>query len=175
MKCNQSCPGTDGLSLESVLQQISLCLQYSSQYSASIIIILLIWVFLTSVSWWLSTGVWVIANLPKSPGLLLFWSITTMLLWYHPSYSWDLVIRFYLKIAEKFVLLISRRDSGLCIYHLFVWSNLSFLHNSQLITLPTQLCLVFYCFCTNLLHSLIMWLIVSSLSPHILHLLFCCV
>ena len=29
-------------------------------------------------------------------------------------------------------------------------------------------------FCANLLHSLIMWLIVSSLSPHSLHLLFCC-
>ena len=32
-----------------------------------------------------------------------------------------------------------------------------------------------YTFCANLLHSLIMWLIVSSLSPHNLHLLFCCV
>ena len=34
---------------------------------------------------------------------------------------------------------------------------------------------VLYSFCANLLHSLIMWLIVSSLSPHNLHLLFCCV
>ena len=61
----------------------------------------------------------------------------------------------------------------LCIYHLFVWSNFNFLHNSQWITLPTQLCLVLLSFCDNLLHSLIMWLIVSSLSPHKLHLLFC--
>ena len=52
-----------------------------------------------------------------------------------------------------------------CVYHLFVWSNLNFLHISQWITLPTQSCLVSYSFCANLLHSLIMWLMVSSLSP----------
>ena len=34
-------------------------------------------------------------------------------------------------------------------------------------------CLVLYSFCANFLHSLIKWLIVSSLSPHSLHLLFC--
>ena len=32
--------------------------------------------------------------------------------------------------------------------------------------------LVLYSFCANLLHSLIMWLMISSLSPHSLHLLF---
>ena len=69
----------------------------------------------------------------------------------------------------------SRTGAGLCIYHLFVWSNWNFLHISQWITLPTQSCLVLYSFCANLLHSLIMWLIVSSLSPYSLHLLFCCV
>ena len=67
----------------------------------------------------------------------------------------------------------SRTGAGLCIYHLLVWSNFNFLHISQWITLPTQLCLVLYSYCANLLHSLIMWLIVSSLSPHSLHLLFC--
>ena len=41
----------------------------------------------------------------------------------------------------------SRTDSGLCIYHLFVWSNFNFLHNSQWITWPTQSCLVLYSFC----------------------------
>ena len=69
----------------------------------------------------------------------------------------------------------SRTDARLWIYHLFVWSHLNFLHISQWITLPTQSCLVLYSFCANLLHSLIMWLMVSSLSPHSLHLLFCCV
>ena len=66
----------------------------------------------------------------------------------------------------------SRTGAGLCIYHLLVWSNLNFLHISQWITLPTQSCLVLYYFCANLLHSLILRLMVSSLSPHSLHLLF---
>ena len=66
-------------------------------------------------------------------------------------------------------------DVELCIYHLFVWSNLNFLHISKWITLPTQSSLILYSFCANLLHSLIMWLMVSSLSLHSLHLLFCCV
>ena len=69
----------------------------------------------------------------------------------------------------------SRTGAGLCIYYLFVWSNSNFLHISQWITLPTQPCLVIYSFRANLLHLLIMWLMVSSLSPHSLHLLFCCV
>ena len=51
-------------------------------------------------------------------------------------------------------------------YQLFVWSNVNFLHNFQLITLPTQSCLVLYSFCANLLYSLKMCLMVSSLSPH---------
>ena len=65
--------------------------------------------------------------------------------------------------------------SELCIYHFFAWSNLNFLHNSQGISFPTQSCLVLYTFCTYLLHSLIMWLIVSSLSSHNPHPLFLCV
>ena len=35
----------------------------------------------------------------------------------------------------------SGTGAGLCRYHLLVWSNLNFLHISQWITLPTQLCL----------------------------------
>ena len=66
----------------------------------------------------------------------------------------------------------SRTDVGLWIYHLFVWSKLNFLHNFPWITLLTQSCLVLYSFRANLQHSLI---IVSSLSLHNLHLLFCCV
>ena len=69
--------------------------------------------------------------------------------------------------------LFSKTSAGLCIYLLLVWSNLNFLHISQWITLLTQSCLVLYSFCTNLRHSLIMWLIVSTLAPHSLHLLFC--
>ena len=50
----------------------------------------------------------------------------------------------------------SKKNSWLWIYHLFIWSNFNFLHNSQWINLPTQSCLVLYSFCANLLHSLIM-------------------
>ena len=67
----------------------------------------------------------------------------------------------------------SRTGAALCIYHVLAWSYLNFLYISQWITLPSQSCLVLYSFCANLLHSLSMWLIVSSLSPHSLHLLFC--
>ena len=81
------------------------------------------------------------------------------------------MLKSHRSLCESF----SRTDAGLCIYHLFVWSNWNFLHISQWITLPTQSYLALYSFCANLLHSLIMWLIVSSLSPHSLHLLFCCV
>ena len=66
-------------------------------------------------------------------------------------------------------------EVGLCIYHLFVWSNLNFWHISQWIILPTQSCLVLYSFCANLQHSLIMWLMVSFLSPRSLHLPFYCI
>ena len=69
----------------------------------------------------------------------------------------------------------SRTGAGLCLYHLLIWSNLSFLHNSQWIILPTQSCLALYSRCANMLHSLIIWLMVSFLLPHSLHLLFCSV
>ena len=81
------------------------------------------------------------------------------------------ILKSHRSLCESF----SRTGAGLCIYDLFVWSNWNFLHISQWIALPTQSYLALYSFCANLLHSLIMWLIVSSLSPHSLHLLFCCV
>ena len=46
---------------------------------------------------------------------------------------------------------------------------------SHMVNFRTQSCLVLYSFCTNLLHSLYMWLIVSSLPLHNLHLRFCCI
>ena len=79
------------------------------------------------------------------------------------------------KSHRSLCVLFSGTVAGLRIYHLFVWSNLNFLHISQWITLHTQSCLVLYSFCVNFLHSFIMWLMVSSLSLHSLHLLFCCV
>ena len=64
-------------------------------------------------------------------------------------------------------ILFFRMDSGLCIYHLVVWSKFNLLHNSQWNIFPTQLCLVLYSLCANLLHLLTMWLIISSLSPNL--------
>ena len=51
-------------------------------------------------------------------------------------------------------------DSGLCIYHLFVWSNCNSLHNSLWITFSTQSYLVLYSFCVNLLHNIIIIIII---------------
>ena len=73
-----------------------------------------------------------------------------------------------LKSHRSLCVAFSRTGAGLWIYHLIVCSNLNFLHISQS-------CLVLYSFSVNLLHSLIMWLIVSSLSPHSRYLSFCCV
>ena len=71
-----------------------------------------------------------------------------------------------------FLFTIIRMDSVMCIYHLFIWSNLNFLHNSQCIIFSTQPCLVLYSFGAKRPYSLIMWLIVSSLLPYNLHQLF---
>ena len=79
------------------------------------------------------------------------------------------------KSQRSLCLSFSRTDSGLCIYHLWIWSNFNFLHNSQWITLPTQSYLVLYYFCASVLQSLITGLVVSSLSPLNLPLLFCCI
>ena len=61
------------------------------------------------------------------------------------------------KSHRSLCVLFSRTGAGLCIYHLWMRSNLNFLHISQWITLSTQSCLVLYSFCANLLHSPIMW------------------
>ena len=52
----------------------------------------------------------------------------------------------------------SSTGAGLCIYHLFVWSNFNFLHISQWITLPTQSCLVLYSLVLLLLLSLLLFM-----------------
>ena len=82
---------------------------------------------------------------------------------------------FMLKSYRSLCVSFSWTGAGLCIYHLFVCLNWNSLHICQWTTLPILSCLALYSFCANLLHSLIMWLIVSSLSPHSLHLLFSCV
>ena len=79
------------------------------------------------------------------------------------------------KSHRSLCVLFSRTNVGLCIFDSFGWSNLNFLHISRWIILLIQSCLVLYSFGANLLHLLIMRLMVSSLSPHSLHLIFCCV
>ena len=59
-----------------------------------------------------------------------------------------------------------------CTYTICSLSNFNFLHSSRWITLPTQSCLVLYSFCANLLHSLIIWLVISSYITYILLLLY---
>ena len=63
----------------------------------------------------------------------------------------------------------SRIGAGLCIYHLFVWSNWNFWHISQWVTLPTQSWLALYSFCTNLLHSLVLLLLLLLLLLLFIH------
>ena len=94
-----------------------------------------------------------------SAGSLFCWVSLGLVVW--PIIRWCICI---LKFQRILCVSFSRMDSGLCIYHWFVWLNLNFSENSQWITLPTQCCLVLYALCANLQHSLIMWLIVSSLS-----------
>ena len=65
--------------------------------------------------------------------------------------KWSVYI---LKSKRTLCVSFSSMDSGLCIYHLFIWSNLNFLHNSQWITLPTNSFLVWYSLCAILLHLL---------------------
>ena len=77
------------------------------------------------------------------------------------------------KSLRRLCVSFSRTNSGFCIYHLFIWSNPNFLHDSQWITFSTKSWLVLYCFSANLLHSLI-GLIISSPSPLKPHLLLYC-
>ena len=92
---------------------------------------------------------------------------------YHNAWSsdWDHETRFYLKISENLECLLFQDRFLVVLYHLFVWSNLNFLHNSNRISFSSQSCLVLHSFYANLLYLLIIWLIVSSLLPHNLHLL----
>ena len=66
------------------------------------------------------------------------------------------------QIPREFYISFSRTDSGLCIYHLWVWWNFSFLYNTRWINLPFQSYLILCCFSVSLLHSIVMWLFVDQ-------------
>ena len=51
-------------------------------------------------------------------------------------------------------------DAGLCIYHLFIWSNFNFLHISQWITFPaptSRIIIIIIIISCNLLHNSVNW------------------
>ena len=73
--------------------------------------------------------------------------------------QWIVCVR---KSQRIFRVSFSRTGSGLCIYHLEVWSNFNLLHNFQWINISTQLCLVLHSFLAILLYSF-MGLTVSPL------------
>ena len=77
------------------------------------------------------------------------------------------------KSLRNFCISFSTMNFVFCINHSFVWSNLKFLHNSLWNTFSNKSWLVFYFRGSNFLHSRLMGLIIPSLSPYNLHLLFC--
>ena len=86
---------------------------------------------------------------------------------YHKVWSTgqELVIRLYLRIPEKFVHLILHDRS--MVVHIPLVSIVKF---KILVQFPVEhflalLCLVLYTICVSLLHSLIIWFILTSLSP----------
>ena len=94
-----------------------------------------------------------------------FWLSLCLIIWQRLGES------LYLKIPEEFKRLILLERYWV-VRIPFVRISISFSCTISWINLPTQSCRVLYSFWASLLHSLIMWLIVSSLSPHNLHLLF---
>ena len=76
------------------------------------------------------------------------------------------MVRMYLKIPKKFLRLIFLGRILGCAYNIFCMVKLTFLAQFLVNPFSTQSCLVLYSFCANLLHSLIIWGIISSLSPH---------
>ena len=72
------------------------------------------------------------AGTAKSTGSLFFrWLLSSLVFW--PRLGDPCVCQ-----SPIGVYVCHLTGAGLCICHLFVWSNLNFLHISQLITLPTQ-------------------------------------
>ena len=82
---------------------------------------------------------------------------------------------FVFQIPEKFVRLILSDRSWIVHIPLVRVVKFKLLAQFLVDNLPTLSCLLLYSFCASFLHSLNMLLIVSSLLPHNLYLLFCCV
>ena len=156
-----------------------------------LLLLSLLRIFPTSVSWWFLTGVWVTARFLRPTRTLLsiltdhkntvVWMVSTCPLIFKSSSSFNnplaisqvlnsirsgclVEIRWsdHMSISQRgLCVLFSRTNVGFCICHFFVCLDFNFFHNSQWITLPTQSCLVLYSFCANLQHSLIIWLLLE--------------
>ena len=81
------------------------------------------------------------------------------------------MIRLYLKVPWEFMCVIPQNRRWVVHIPFVGMEKFQFLVQFPVDHLAP--CLVLYCFCANFMHSLIMWLIVSSLSLHNLHWLFC--
>ena len=64
-----------------------------------------------------------------------------------------------------------RTDSGLCIYHLLIWSNFNLLHSSQWITFPIQSCLLLLCEFSGLAYYMINHFIWLHTLANLLHII----
>ena len=131
------------------------------QFSSQVVVLILLFTFFQFFLWSAGTGKSTISQ-------ILFILFILLCMVFSARLGDACVCQSPIGVSVSF----SWTGAGLCIYHLFVSSNLNLLHISQWIALPNQSCLVMYSFCANLLHSLIMWLIVSSPSSHCLHLLY---
>ena len=102
--------------------------------------------------------------------VLSFLCVTVCVDYHYASLLAGIMWRVFISKSQR-ILCVS--FSSLCKDHLIAWSNFHFLHKSQWITFPTQMCRILHSFFVLVyLHWLIMCLIDSSLSPRNLHLIF---
>ena len=87
----------------------------------------------------------------------------------------DYVIRLYLKIPEEVVSVILQSRFWVVYISFVRLVKLQLLAQFPVDKVAHPFMTSIISFSANLLHSLIMWLIISSLSPHNLHFLFCCI
>ena len=77
--------------------------------------------------------------------------------------------------SREFYASYSPRQILSCAYTTCLYGWFSDFYTTKWFTFPIRSSIILYSFCANLLLSLIMWLIISSLSSHKLHLQFCSV
>ena len=182
---NQSLIG--GLSLETKWQLSSTLRSFSTEFNTSVVWAISIFWFIVSLvsfpsSWGLFQGIQntiaIIVNFMSYKLFLLVFRFTfffffkhcDLLKWRGPLVYTFLIWFSYIKIPENFIIIFSRTEFDVCMYHLTLWSNFSRWHNSLTITFPAHSCLQLYFFNSNAANWLT-WFTVSSLTS-CLYLLF---